>query len=313
MPAEQTEFLNLIIPRSKDFKIIAGLDPDPKRMPPFYVEAFKYDEKGHLTDAAPLVDYLVELITPVADEILATKPQLAFYEALGPEAVKGLGQFNSYMEDQFPDVGRLADAKRGDIDNTMGAYAISLVNLGFQASTVNPYLGLSEYRPFHEAGLATIGLCLTSNKGNENQRVLVNLPRSVENNSVTAHERDTLMGIFEDDHVEYHLLIAQRHEDLENPNRGIVVGATYASSLENIRKVFSGFILAPGVGRQGGDLEETLRLGSVYLGPNPNDYGNIGVNVSSGFMYASKERDFASASRDYIRGLNQAANRVFGK
>ena len=244
------------IRRKKSFLCI-GLDVDKTKIPPHL-----------LTEPDPVFSFNKAIIDATHHLAVAYKPNTAFYEAYGLEGWKTLERTIGYLNENYPEVFTIADAKRGDIGNTSSRYAEAFFNdLNFDSVTVAPYMGSDSIEPFlaYENKFA-IMLALTSNRGGLDFQV-------IEDDSGEAlYEKvlRTSLGWANSDRLMY------------------VVGATRPEYFERIRKIVPDhFLLVPGVGAQGGSLKEVCQCGL-----NP-EVGLL-INSSRGIIYASKERDFAS-------------------
>jgi len=265
-------FLDKLLSASRDNKslLCVGLDPDPQLMPP-RLSIFEFNR---------------EIIDATSDIVCAYKPNLAFYEALGLEGLKALEQTIVRIPEGIPIIG---DGKRGDIASSSQAYARSLFDtFGFDAATVNPYLGHDSIAPFIAyANKGVFILCKTSNAGSADfQESLYSEPGSVAN----------ARPLFE-------LVAVKAREWNTRGNIGLVVGATYPEQLRRVRELCPELpLLIPGIGSQGGDLESAVKYGVDANG----DKGII--NCSRQILYASKERDFAQAARREALKLRDRIN-----
>lgn len=244
--------------RKKTF-LCVGLDTDIKKIP------------SHIANQPdPIFTFNKAIIDATAPYCVAYKPNLAFYESFGAEGWIALEKTIKYIKTNYPDQFIIADAKRGDIGNTSAMYARSFFeHLDVDAITVAPYMGEDSVKPFlGYEGKWVILLALTSNKGSHDFQLIedVNGHRLFENvitKSQTWASSDELM---------------------------YVVGATQGSMFTDIRKVApNSFLLVPGVGAQGGSLEEVVKYGKI------EDCGLL-VNSSRGIIYASQGEDFAEAA-----------------
>ena len=235
-----------------------GLDPDPELMP--QVGVFKFNKA---------------IIDATSDIVCAYKPNLAFYEALGIDGLTALQKTINYIPDHIPVIG---DAKRSDIGHTARAYAKALFEtLGFDAATVNPYLGYDSIEPFISyVDKATFILCRTSNPGALDFQAL---------SYWSGRAGDEQQPLFK--------LVAQKAKEWnENNNIGLVVGATYPQELKEIRQLCPEMtLLIPGIGAQGGDLASAVRYGVDAQGKKAI------FSSSRQILYASKRSDFAQAAR----------------
>ncbi len=250
--------------RSNRSLLCIGLDPDPELMPK--VDVFQFNRA---------------IIDATSDLVRAYKPNLAFYEALGIEGLKALERTVAYIPKGIPIIG---DAKRGDIGSTARAYARALFEtLGFDAATVNPYLGYDSLEPFIEyKEKGVFILCRTSNVGSAHFQAL----------TLT----ETSRPLFE--------LVAQRAREWNlYGNLGLVVGATYPEELRRVRQICPEMpLLIPGIGAQGGDLASAVRYGVDAKGEKAI------ISSSRRIIYASKGEDFAAAAREAALNLRDQIN-----
>jgi orotidine-5'-phosphate decarboxylase len=237
--------------------LCVGLDTDIKKMP------------GHLLEQPdPVYAFNKEIIDATAAYTVAYKPNLAFYESLGSEGIVSLEKTVQYIKSGYPEIFVIADAKRGDIGNTSDLYARAFFeNQKFDAVTVAPYMGEDSVKPFMEyEGKWVILLALTSNKGASDFQFL----------------KDSESG---DLLFESVLKTSQKWGNEENLM--YVVGATKAEKLKEIREIVPNhFLLVPGVGAQGGSLQEVAKNGL-------NSKCGLLVNSSRGIIYASDSKDFS--------------------
>jgi orotidine-5'-phosphate decarboxylase len=254
--------------------LCVGLDPDPDRLP----AGVGAGQAG----AGKVAAFQRAIIEATSDLVCAYKPNLAFYEALGEAGAEALRATLAAIPDAVPVIG---DAKRGDVGHTSRAYARALFDgWGFDAVTVNPYLGGDSLAPFLEReDRGVFVLCRTSNPGAGDFQDLPVLPAG------PAYRRGRQAGpprpLFE--------VVAERAKEWNTRgNVGLVVGATYPEEMARLRELCPQMtFLVPGVGAQGGDLEGCLRLGLDAGG------GGMIINVSRQVLYASREGDFAEAAR----------------
>lgn len=241
--------------------LCVGLDTDILKIP------------AHLKDTSdPIFAFNKEIIDATQDLCVAYKPNLAFYESMGVAGWISLEKTVHYIREKYPEQFIIADAKRGDIGNTSNLYARAFFeHMDFDAVTVAPYMGEDSVKPFMTyLDRWVILLALTSNKGAADFQYLKNdatgdqLFESVLKTSQTWGTTDNLM---------------------------YVVGATKAEKLEEIRELVPDhFLLVPGVGAQGGSLEEVAKYGM-------NDMCGLLVNSSRQIIYASDGEDFAEKAR----------------
>jgi orotidine-5'-phosphate decarboxylase len=251
-------FLQIRLKRSF---LCIGLDTDILKIPEF----LKKTED-------PVFAFNKAIIDLTHDLCVAYKPNLAFYESLGAEGWGSLEKTVSYIRENYPGLFIIADAKRGDIGNTSGLYARAFFEkMDVDAVTVAPYMGEDSIKPFMiYPGKWVIILALTSNKG------------AADFQFFTSEGGEPLF--------EKVLKTSQSWGSTDNIM--YVVGATKAEKLEEIRKIIPDhFLLVPGVGAQGGSLEEVARYGM-------NDRCGLLVNSSRAIIYASDGEDFALRARD---------------
>ena len=255
--------------RKKSFLCI-GLDTDIDKIP------------EHLFDETddPIFEFNKAIIDATADLCVAYKPNLAFYESLGLAGWDVLEQTVEYIRANYPDQFIIADAKRGDIGNTSAMYARTFFeNMDFDAVTVAPYMGEDSVSPFLTYdGKWAIVLALTSNKGAFDFQFM--------------KDAETGEQLFEKV-----LKTSQNWGNSENMM--YVVGATKAEMLREVRKIVPNhFLLVPGVGAQGGSLQEVAESGL-------NSECGLLVNSSRQIIYASTEADFAEVARAEAEKVQQ--------
>jgi len=248
------------IRRKRSFLCI-GLDTDIEKIPAFLKET-----------SDPVFEFNRQIIDLTHDLCVAYKPNLAFYESLGAEGWTSLEKTIRHIRTNYPEQFIIADAKRGDIGNTSGLYARAFFEkLDVDAVTVAPYMGEDSVKPFLTyPGRWAIVLALTSNKGAYDFQLVAD---------------DKGEQLFEK------VLITS--QSWGNPdNMMYVVGATKAEKLAEIRSIVPDhFLLVPGVGAQGGSLEEVARFGM-------NGQCGLLVNSSRAIIYASAGEDFAQRARE---------------
>jgi orotidine-5'-phosphate decarboxylase len=242
--------------------LCVGLDSDILKIP------------VHLKETSdPIFAFNKEIIDATQDLCVAYKPNLAFYESLGVIGWESLEKTVHYIRQKYPEQFIIADAKRGDIGNTSNLYARAFFDrMDFDAVTVAPYMGEDSVKPFMTyLDKWVIVLALTSNKGAFDFQFLKN------------EETGNLL-------FESVLKTSQQWGDADQMM--YVVGATKAEKLEEIRQIVPGhFLLVPGVGAQGGSLQEVAKYGM-------NDQCGLLVNSSRAIIYASSEIDFAEKARE---------------
>lgn len=252
--------------RKKQSFLCVGLDTDIKKIP------------EHLLGCDdPVFEFNKAIIDATAPYCIAYKPNLAFYESLGVKGQMSLEKTISYLRTNYPEQFIIADAKRGDIGNTSAMYARSFFEyLDVDAVTVAPYMGEDSIKPFlGYEGKWVILLALTSNKGSHDFQL------TKEENGKRLFENVIAIS-----------------ETWASPEEMMyVVGATQGKMFEDIRCVApSSFLLVPGVGAQGGSLDEVAKYGMT------DDCGLI-VNSSRGIIYASNGQNFAEAAGNAAKEL----------
>jgi len=265
-------FIDKLLGASRNTKslLCVGLDPDPKLMPP-KLSVFEFNR---------------EIIDATSDLVCAYKPNLAFYEALGIEGLKALEKTLAHVPKGIPVIG---DAKRGDIASSSEAYARALFEtFGFDAATVNPYLGHDSIAPFvAHADKGVFILCKTSNAGSADFQDTMCTESTSASNTRTLFEA---------------VAIKAREWNVRG-NIGLVVGATYPEQLRTVRDLCPELpLLIPGIGAQGGDLASVVRYGV-----NANGEKTI-INCSRQILYASRGKDFAQAARSEALKLRNQIN-----
>lgn len=253
--------------KAKKTFLCVGLDPDVEKIPQHFL-----DEED------PIFEFNMAIIDATADYCVAFKPNLAFYEAYGLTGYESLEKTIKYIKANYPDHFVIADAKRGDIGNTSIMYAKAFFHrLHADAITVAPYMGSDSVKPFlgFENKWAIV-LGLTSNDGSADfqQQNVNNEP--------------------------FYINVIRKCASWGNTeNMMFVVGATKAEMIESIRKVVpEHFLLVPGVGAQGGSLEDVCKYGLN------KDIGLL-VNVSRNIIYAGKGTDFAVKAADEAKKISE--------
>lgn len=237
--------------------LCVGLDTDVKKIPPHL-----------LNEDDPILAFNKAIIDATAEYCVAFKPNMAFYESMGSFGAYSFEKTIEYIREQYPDQFIIADAKRGDIGNTSDMYARSFFeHLKVDALTVSPYMGEDSISPFLSyAGKFTVLLALTSNKGSQDFQMM----------------RDA-----DGEYLFKRVIRISRTWD----NAGqlmYVVGATQASMLKDIREIVpDAFLLVPGVGAQGGSLEDVAEYGM-------NAQCGLLVNASRSIIYADNTEGFAA-------------------
>ena len=239
--------------------LCVGLDVDLNKIPEHLLA---YED--------PIFEFNKAIIDATHDLCVSYKPNIAFFEAYGIKGWMALHRTINYINETYPDIFTIADAKRGDIGNTSSMYAKAFFeDLNFDSITVAPYMGKDSVEPFLAfEDKHTIMLALTSNEG--------------------AFDFQTLKV----DGKELYKQVLETSKNWKNSeNLMYVVGATKAEYFTEIRKIVpDSFLLVPGVGAQGGSLSEVCKYGM-------NDKVGLLINSSRGIIYASKDYDFAQKAR----------------
>ena len=260
--------LTVEIVKKQSFLCI-GLDSDIQKIPKFLM---KFDD--------PVYEFNKQIIDATHDLAIAYKPNTAFYESRGATGWKSLEATISYLNKNYPDILLIADAKRGDIGNTSKEYAKAFFSqMNFDAITVAPYMGRDSVEPFLEFNDHwIIVLGLTSNTGASDFQ---------------------FNWISENSEYLYEKVISETAKWGSRENTMFVVGATKAEHLKKIRKLVPDyFLLIPGVGAQGGSLDEVVANGM-------NKNCGLIVNSSRGIIFAGNGQDFAKKARAKALELQQ--------
>ena len=261
--------LNQLIPeiRKKKSFLCIGLDVDLNKIP-----------KHLLEEEDPIYAFNKAIIDATHHLAVAYKPNTAFYEAYGIKGWKALEKTINYLNQNYPEIFTIADAKRGDIGNTSSMYAKAFFDdLGFDSVTVAPYMGKDSIEPFLAfEDKHTILLALTSNEG--------------------AFDFQTQKI----DGREVYKTVLETSKSWKNSkNLMYVVGATKAEYFKEIRSIVpDSFLLVPGVGAQGGNLQEVCKYGM-------NEKVGLLINSSRGIIYASKGNDFAEKANQEAKKLQE--------
>lgn len=262
------------IKKKKSF-LCVGLDSDIAKIPSHLLE-----------EEDPVFAFNKAIVDATAEVAIAYKPNIAFYECRGVEGWRSLEKTVAYIKENYPEIFTIADAKRGDIGNTSQMYAKAfLETLDFDAITVAPYMGEDSVTPFLQyEGKWVVLLALTSNKG--------------------AFD----FQFFEQEGERLYERVLRKSQEWGNDrNMMYVVGATKADMLEGIRKIVpEHFLLVPGVGAQGGSLEEVAKYGM-------NNHCGLIVNSSRGIIFADKTENFARRAGEEARKLQADMERLLAE
>lgn len=262
---KQTLFENI---RRKASFLCVGLDTDIQKIPPHL-----------LKEEDPIFAFNKTIIDATAPYCIAYKPNLAFYECYGVKGWMAFEKTVRYVREHYPDQFIIADAKRGDIGNTSAMYARTFFEeTDVDALTIAPYMGEDSVTPFlGYAGKWVILLALTSNKGSHDFQLT-----------------DDARGekLFE--------RVLRKSQQWGNDEQMMyVVGATQGRMFEDIRRIAPNhFLLVPGVGAQGGSLEEVCRYGM-------NKTCGLIVNSSRAILYADRKEAFADAARGEAQAVQE--------
>ena len=245
--------------------LCVGLDSDFEKIP----EKFKAME-------FPQFEFNKYIISETHEFVAAYKPNSAFYEARGDQGMKELKMTMEYLTKNHPDIFTILDAKRGDIGNTNNGYVTSIFDwLGFDAVTLHPYLGEEALAPFLDRkDKGSIILCRTSNIGASELQDL-----EVEGKLIWQ-------------------ILAERVAEVWNKNNNcmLVVGATYPEEMKKIREVVGEMtFLVPGIGAQGGSVEEVMNVGQNSVG-----LGLI-INSSRGIIFSENPKEEAKKLCEEIK------------
>ena len=254
--------------KKKQSFLCIGLDVDLTKIP------------KHLLDRPdPIFEFNKAIIDATNHLAVAYKPNTAFYEAYGLKGWQALEKTIKYINQNYPELYTIADAKRGDIGNTSTMYAKAFFeDLNFDSVTVAPYMGKDSVEPFLQfEDKHTILLALTSNQGASDFQFLKD-----------KNEND------------FYKQVIARSTSWSNAERLMyVVGATKAEYLQDIRTLVpNSFLLVPGVGAQGGSLKEVCKYGMT------KDCGLL-INSSRGIIYSSQNEDYAKKAAESALHLQE--------
>lgn len=252
--------------KTKRTFLCVGLDTDLKKIP-----------EHLLNDSNPIFTFNKAIIDATAPYCVAYKPNLAFYEAFGVKGMIAFEETIKYIKENYPNHFIVADAKRGDIGNTSAMYARTFFEeYDVDSLTVAPYMGEDSVTPFlGYKDKWVILLALTSNKGSHDFQL------TADNNGKRLFEK----------------VLETSQQWGNSDNMMYVVGATQGKMFEDIRKIVPNhFLLVPGVGAQGGSLEEVCKYGMN------SDCGLL-VNSSRGIIYASSGNNFAEVAKEKAKEL----------
>lgn len=260
------------IKRKQSF-LCVGLDTDIRKIP-----------QHLLTEEEPIFAFNRAIVDATAQYCIAYKPNLAFYEAMGVKGWIALERTIEYIRKNYPDQFIIADAKRGDIGNTSQLYARTFFEeMDVDAVTVAPYMGEDSVTPFlGYDGKWVILLALTSNKGSQD------FQRTKDKDGQPLFEK----------------VLCKSQEWANADQMMYVVGATQGQAFEDIRRIAPNhFLLVPGIGAQGGSLEEVCRYGMT------KDCGLI-VNSSRAIIYADSSETFAQTAAQKAKETQQQMEQI---
>jgi orotidine-5'-phosphate decarboxylase len=263
--------------KSKKTFLCIGLDVDVNKIP-----------KHLLKTEDPIFEFNKAIIDATHDLCVSYKPNTAFYEAYGIKGWESLQKTISYINSNYPEIFTIADAKRGDIGNTSTMYAKAFFeDLNFDSVTVAPYMGKDSVEPFLAfQDKHTIMLALTSNEGAFDFQTLQT------NGNQGGAERSVAKELYKQ--------VLETSKQWKNAhNLMYVVGATKAEYFAEIRKIVpDNFLLVPGVGAQGGSLQEVCKYGL-------NESIGLLINSSRAILYASNGINYAEKAREEALKLQQ--------
>jgi len=256
---------------SQGSMLCVGFDPHPKRLP----LSLQGKPEG-------IFEFCREIADATADLVCSFKPQFAYFASQRAEAQ--LEKLIKHLKDKYPHIPVILDSKRGDIGSTADHYALeAFERYGADAVTVNPYMGFDTIEPYlKHAGKGVIVLCRTSNPGGSDLQFL----------NVNSGEP-------------LYLHIARLASQKWNSSGQIslVVGATFPEEITKVRAIIGDMpLLIPGIGAQGGDIDATVKAGSIAGAPGT---GMI-INSSRAILYASSGSDFAQAARAVAQSTRDA-------
>ena len=252
-----------------------GLDVDLDKIP-----------KHLLETEDPIFEFNKAIIDATHDLCVSYKPNTAFYEAYGIKGWQSLQKTINYINKNYPEIFTIADAKRGDIGNTSSMYAKAFFeDLNFDSVTVAPYMGKDSVEPFLAfENKHTIMLALTSNEG------------AFDFQTLEVNGKELYKQVLE----------TSKHWK-SSENLMYVAGATKAEYFAEIRKIVpNSFLLVPGIGAQGGNLQDVCQYGL-------NDKVGLLINSSRGIIYASNGVNFAEKAREEASKLQQEMEVILNK
>ena len=257
---------------SQGSMLCVGFDPDPKRLP----QPLQGNPEG-------IFEFCRDIADATADLVCAFKPQFAYFASQRAEAQ--LEKLIGHLKNKYPHIPVILDSKRGDIGSTAEHYALeAFERYGADAVTVNPYMGFDSIEPYlRHHGKGVIVLCRTSNPGGSDLQFL----------NVSPSGEPLYLHVAK--------LAAQQWNT--SGQLSLVVGATFPEEIAKVRALVGEMpLLIPGIGAQGGDIDATVKAGSI---PNKPGMGMM-INSSRAILYASSGSDFAEAARNVAHATRDA-------
>jgi orotidine-5'-phosphate decarboxylase len=264
---------------SQGSMLCVGFDPDPKRLP----TAFQGKPEG-------IFEFCREIADATADTVCCFKPQFAYFASQRAEGQ--LEKLTRYLKDKYPHIPVILDSKRGDIGSTADHYALeAFERYGADAVTVNPYMGFDTIEPYlKHPDKGVIVLCRTSNPGGSDLQFLNVSPKG--------------------EPLYLHVARLAAEQWNSSGQISLVVGATFPEEIAKVRTIVDKMpLLIPGIGAQGGDIDATVKAGSI---PNEPGKGMV-INSSRAILYASADNDFAKAARKVAITTRDALRAAAGK
>lgn len=257
---------------SQGSMLCVGFDPDPKRLPP----SLQGRPEG-------IFEFCRDIADATADLVCAFKPQFAYFASQRAESQ--LEKLIGHLKNKYPHIPVILDSKRGDIGSTAEHYALeAFERYGADAVTVNPYMGLDSIEPYlSHSGKGVIVLCRTSNPGGSDLQFL----------NVSPNGEPLYLHVAK---------LAAQHWN-SSGQLSLVVGATFPEEIAKVRALVGEMpLLIPGIGAQGGDVDATVKAGSILNKPGTG----MMINSSRAILYASSNSDFAEAARGVAQATRDA-------
>ena len=257
---------------SQESMLCVGFDPDPQRLP----LSLQGKPEG-------IFEFCREIADATADLVCTFKPQFAYFASQGAELQ--LEKLIIHLKNKYPHIPVILDAKRGDIGSTAEHYALeAFERYGADAVTVSPYLGFDSIEPYlRHQGKGVIVLCRTSNPGGSDLQFLKISP--------------------DDEPLYLHVAKLAAQKWNHSGQISLVVGATFPEEIAKVRAIVGEMpLLIPGIGAQGGDIDATVKAGSIQNKPGTG----MMINSSRAILYASSGADFAEAARTVAQATRDA-------